>query len=79
MPLSATELSVARYDSVLVQPLSWEIPSLQSLWLSESPGDRHLRMMVLLRCLRCYNDGDSLLLNQTYVQPRFLVLCLILR
>ena len=79
MPLSTTELNVARYDTVLVQPLSWEIPSLQCLWLGELPSDKHLRMMVLLHCLSCYDDGDCLLLNQTYVQPRFLVLCLVLR
>jgi len=79
MPLSTTDLCVARYDSVVVQPLSWEIPSIECLWLGESTADKQLRMMVLLRCLHCYNDGSSLLLNQTYVQPRFLVLCLVLR
>jgi len=79
MPLSSGELSVARYDSVLVQPLSWEIPSLQCLWLGESADDRHVRMMVLLRCFGCYDDGDTVLLNQTYVPPRFLILCLVLR
>jgi len=79
MPLSTAELTAARYDAVPVQPLSWDIPSLQCLWLGESAGDKHLRMMVLLRCLYCYDDGNSLLLNQTYVQPHFLVLCLVLR
>ena len=79
MPLSSHELNIARYDSVLVQPLLWEIPSLQRLWLGESTEDKHVRMMVLLRCFNCYDDGDSLLLNQTYVQPRFFVLCLVLR
>jgi len=77
MPLSL--MPVARYDSVLVQPLSWEIPSLERLWLGESTDDKHLRMMVLLRCFSCCDDGESLLLNQTYVQPRFLILCLVLR
>jgi len=79
MPLTSAELSVARYDSVPVQPLSWEIPSLQRLWLGETTDDKHLRMIVLLRCCNCYDDGGSLLLNQTYVQPQFLVLCLVLR
>jgi len=79
MPISSGELSIARYDSVLVQPLSWEIPSLQRLWLGENTEDKHMRMMVLLRCFDCYDDGDSLLLNQTYVPPRFLILCLVLR
>jgi len=79
MPLSSGQLSVARYDSVLVQPLSWVIPSLHRLWLSESADDKNVRMMVLLRCFECYDNGDSLLLNQTYVQPRFLILCLVLR
>ena len=71
--------NVARYDSVLVQPLSWEIPSLERLWLGESAEDKQLRMIVLLRCFNCYDDGDCLLLNQTYVQPQFLILCLVLR
>ena len=79
MPLSSVDLSVARYDSVSVQPLSWEIPSLERLWLGDSADDKHLRMMVLLRCFNCYNDDDTLLLNQTYVPPRFLILCLVLR
>ena len=79
MPLSSGELGVARYDSVMVQPLSWEIPSLERLWLGKSTDDKHLRMMVLLRCFNCYDGGDSLLLNQTYVQPRFLIMCLVLR
>jgi len=79
MPLSSREMNIARYDSVLVQPLSWEIPSLQRLWLGESTEDKHMRMMVLLQCFDCYDNGDSLLLNQTYVQPRFFVLCLVLR
>jgi len=79
MPLSSCESSAARYDSVLVQPLSWDIPSLQELWLGESTDDKHLRIMVLLQCFNCYDDDDNLLLNQTYVQPRFLVLCLVLR
>ena len=79
MPLSSGELGVARYDSVVVQSLSWEIPSLEHLWLGKSIDDKHMRMMVLLRCFNCYDGGDSLLLNQTYVQPRFLILCLVLR
>jgi len=79
MPLSTSELNIPRYDSVVIEPLSWEVPSLQRLWLGESTDDKHLRMMVLLRCLDCYDDGDCLLLNQTYVQPRFLILCLVLR
>jgi len=79
MPLSSRELNIARYDSVSVQPLSWEIPSLHRLWLGESIEDKHMRMKVLLECFDCYDDADSLLLNQTYVQPRFLVLCLVLR
>ena len=79
MPLSSGEVSVARYDCVAVQPLSWETPSLSRLWLGESSDDKHVRMMVLLQCFNCYDDGDSLLLNQSYVQPRYLVLCLVLR
>jgi len=79
MPLSSGKLNIARYDSVLVQPLPWEVPSLHQLWLGESSDDKHVRMMVLLRCYDCYDNGDSLLLNQTYVQPRFLILCLVLR
>ena len=81
MPLSSGKLGIARYDSVLMRSWQWEIPSLQRLWLGESTDDKHLRMMVLLRCFDCYDDdsGGSHLLNQTYVPPCFLVLCLVLR
>lgn len=62
---------------VPVSPVTWPVPSLESLWLGVKPENKVRRMKAFLSCMQA--GSDPLITNVSHVPERFLLLCSVLR
>lgn len=62
---------------VRVTPVTWPVPSVESLWLGVKPENKQRRMKAFLSCMNV--GSNPLITNTSHVPERFMMICCVLR
>ena len=62
---------------ITVKPVSWPVPSVESLWLGVKPENKMRRMKAFMSCMEV--GQNPYMSNTTQVPERFILICTVLR